>query len=79
VTPTQAAQLSVGGISSLAGTVTFAYAPGTYLPITYTVLASTGAITGTFGTVTEQGSVPTSLTRTVEYISGHPTRRSIWC
>jgi autotransporter-associated beta strand protein len=70
VTPTQAAQLSVGGTSSLAGTVTFAYAPGTYVPITYTVLASTGAITGTFGTVTEQGSVPTSLTRTVEYISG---------
>ncbi len=70
VTPTKAAQLNVGGSSSLAGTITFAYAAGTYVPTTYTVLASTGVITGTFGTVTEQGSVPTTLTRTVEYITG---------
>ncbi len=70
VTPTQASQLRVGGTSLLAGTVTFAYAPGTYVPITYTVLESTGAITGRFGTVSEQGSVPTSLTRTVQYVSG---------
>jgi len=70
VTPTQAAQLRVGGTATLAGTITFAYAPGTYVPTTYTVLAATGAVSGTFGTVAEQGSVPTSLHPRVTYVAG---------
>ena len=69
VTPTQASQLRVGGSATLAGTITFAYAPGTYVPITYTVLAANGPISGRFGTVAEQGAIPTALTRTVEYIA----------
>ncbi len=72
VTPTQASELSVGGNATLAGKITFAYAPGTYVPITYTVLSSTGTVSGTFGTVVEQGSVPTALTRTVEYTTNTP-------
>ncbi|MGA3404039.1 MAG: autotransporter domain-containing protein, partial [Acetobacteraceae bacterium] len=72
VTPTQASELTVGGSATLAGTITFAYAPGTYVPTTYTVLAATGTISGKFGTVTEQGSVPTALTRTVEYETAVP-------
>lgn len=72
VTPTQASKLQVGGTATLAGTITFAYAPGTYVPTTYTVLTSTGAISTRFGTVAEQGSVPTGLTRTVEYEANTP-------
>ena len=69
VTPTTASQLQVGGASSLAGTIAFAYAPGTYTPKIYTVLSSAGPITGTFGTVQEQGSVPTTLNRAVQYVA----------
>jgi fibronectin-binding autotransporter adhesin len=72
VTPAQASQLQVGGTATLAGTITFAYAPGSYVPTTYTVLAANGAISGRFGTVAEQGAVPTKLTRTVEYIASTP-------
>jgi fibronectin-binding autotransporter adhesin len=72
VTPTQAAKLQVGGTATLAGTITFAYAPGTYVPTTYTVVTSTGAISTRFGTVAEQGSVPTGLIRTVEYVANTP-------
>jgi len=72
VTPSQASELNVHGTASLAGTITFAYAPGTYVPTTYTVVATTGAISGTFGTVAEQGAIPTSLTRKVEYVASTP-------
>jgi len=42
VTPTTITTLTVGGTASLAGTVTFAYAPGTYTAKTYTFLQSGG-------------------------------------
>ncbi len=70
VTPPRASELLVGGSTTLAGKITFIYGPGTYVPATYTVISSVGPVNGTFGTVTEQGSVPTSLTRTVEYVPG---------
>ena len=73
VTPSVASELLVGGSASLAGKITFAYAPGTYAPKTYTVLSAVGAVNGVFDTVAEQGSVPTSLTRTVKYVVGPVT------
>jgi len=72
VNPSQASLLRAGGSATLAGTITFAYAPGTYAPATYTVLTTNGAITGRFGTVAENGAVPTALTRTVEYVPSTP-------
>jgi autotransporter-associated beta strand protein len=69
VTPAQASLLRVNGTATLAGAITFNYAPGTYVPTTYTVLSSSGAIIGKFGAVAEHGSVPTALTRTVEYVA----------
>jgi autotransporter-associated beta strand protein len=51
VTPVAATLLTVAGAASLGGTVTFAYAPGTYSPTTYTFLTSSGLGGTTFSTV----------------------------
>ena len=42
VTPAGSSLVTIGGTAALQGTVTFAYAPGTYAPATDTFLTSTG-------------------------------------
>ncbi|MCI2811107.1 autotransporter outer membrane beta-barrel domain-containing protein [Eoetvoesiella caeni] len=51
ISPTQAAQLKVGGTATLAGTLSLLYAPGTYTSTSYTLL-SAAAVNGSFSTVT---------------------------
>lgn len=67
VTPTASSVIAASGNVSLSGGVTFAYAPGTYSPHTYSFITTPGGITGTFSTIGEEGSVPTALTRSVVY------------
>lgn len=57
VTPTGAGVLNVTGSASVAGTVTFAYAPGTYSAGAFTFLKSTG-LSGTFSTVSASTTQP---------------------
>src|SRR5208337_2821815 len=69
VTPSASSRLAVGGSATLAGNVNFAFAPGTYVPRTYTFLQAAGGISGTFAynSNADQGSVPSTLTRSVSY------------
>jgi len=66
VTPTQASQLQVNGNASLAGTLSLIYAPGTYTSTNYT-LVQAKALSGTFATVNNTGSLSTSLSPQVTY------------
>ncbi|HEY5106633.1 MAG TPA: hypothetical protein VII73_07660, partial [Caulobacteraceae bacterium] len=63
-------QFYVGGNASLAGTVTFAYAPGTYTATTGSGLrflqTNANGLTGTFSTVSETGT-PSGLSEKVNY------------
>jgi hypothetical protein len=71
VTPAASSVLDVIGTASLAGTVTFAYAPGTYSAKTYTFLESTG-LSGEFVTVAAGSGnlgVPSGFTQSVTYTS----------
>ena len=67
VTPTTASLLKVGGAAALAGSVTFAYAPGTYHPADLEFLGAAGGVTGTFSTVTASTAPPTGLNIGVAY------------
>jgi autotransporter-associated beta strand protein len=69
VTPSAASLLKVGGAASLAGDVTFAYAPGTYSARSYVFLQASGLGGTTFGNVLASGSgpVPTGFTQSVTY------------
>jgi len=69
VTPSAGSALSVSGTATLAGTVTVAYAPGTYTAHTYPFLTATGGVSSgtTFATVTQTGALPTALTPGVTY------------
>jgi len=71
VTPSSIDLLTIGGAASLAGTVTFAYAPGTYTAQTYTFLKSSGLGGTSFATVAASVSnpVPTGFSQSVTYTS----------
>ena len=68
VTPTIVSLLKVSGTATLAGNVTFAYAPGTYSAGTFPIVTAAGGLSGTFGTKTSTGSVP-SIAQAVTYTS----------
>jgi outer membrane autotransporter protein len=70
VSPTTASQLQVTGASSLAGTVAFSYAAGTYSTGIYPILTSASGVSGQFGSITETGAVPQTLLRSVLYKPG---------
>ena len=59
VTPSTIDTLTIEGTANLAGTVTFAYAPGTYAARTYTFLTSAGLGGTQFTTVAASTSQPT--------------------
>ena len=67
VSPAAASQLQVAGASSLAGTVAFSYAAGTYSTGIYPILTGAGGVSGQFGRITESGAVPQTLLRSVLY------------
>ena len=69
VTPAAASLLKVDGAATLAGTVTFAYAPGTYAAKAYTFVQSAGLAGSTFGTVADSVAdpLPSGFTQTVSY------------
>jgi autotransporter-associated beta strand protein len=67
VTPSAATLLKVGGAATLGGTVTFAYAPGTYHAAVLKFLDAAGGVTGTFSTVAASTAVPTGVGIGVAY------------
>jgi autotransporter-associated beta strand protein len=73
VTPAAASLLKVSGTASLAGTVTFAYAPGSYSPTAYTFLQSSSLGGTTFSTVAASlaDPLPSGFTQTVTYTAGN--------
>jgi len=66
VNPTMASTTNVSGTASLAGTVAAFFAPGSYLPRSYTILTATGGRTGTFDALATFG-VPRDFGRSVTY------------
>ena len=66
VTPTAISSLSIAGTASLAGTVTFAYAPGTYAARSYAFLTAAGGLGGTSFT-TVAGTAPSGFAQSVTY------------
>ena len=67
VTPNTASLLKVGGAATLAGSVTFAYAAGTYHPADLKFLNAGGGVTGTFSTVAASTAPPTGLNIGIAY------------
>lgn len=61
VTPKVTSQLIVDGLVKLAGNLTYAFAPGTYVAGKQTFLTATQGITGGFSTVNYFGDVPAAL------------------
>ena len=68
VTPSTISRIYIGSTANLGGTVTFAYAPGTYTANTYTFLSASSVI-GTFATVAASVPlpVPTGFSQNVTY------------
>ena len=66
VNPTTASSTNVSGTASLAGIVAAFFAPGSYLPRSYTILTATGGRTGTFDALATFG-VPPAFRRSVTY------------
>jgi hypothetical protein len=71
VTPSESSVLAVSGpVVVLNGTVTFAYAPGTYTAHTYNFVTANSSIITTFNegfsSIVETGSVPTNLPSSVD-------------
>src|SRR5262249_57403289 len=62
VNPTMASTTNVSGTASLAGTVAAFFAPGSYLPRSYTILTATGGRTRTVHAPATLG-VPPDLPR----------------
>lgn len=56
VSPTAASQLTVNGSATLNGVLAIAYDPGTYTTKSYTLLAATKGVSGTFGSITSTGT-----------------------
>jgi autotransporter-associated beta strand protein len=67
VTPASSSVLHVNGNVSLAGQVTFAFAPGSYAAHTYPFVTTPGTISGTFSSVAETGDTPTQLPLSLAY------------
>ncbi|MDU3133791.1 MAG: autotransporter domain-containing protein, partial [Bradyrhizobium sp.] len=66
VSPTNASTTNVSGIATLGGaTVNVAFAPGSYIAKSYTILSATGGISGTFAPTVSANS--TTLTRSLSY------------
>ena len=66
VSPSAADEILVSGNASIAGTLTENFAGGSYGHQTYTILHSTGALSGTFANVSVTG-LPAGLTATLSY------------
>jgi uncharacterized protein with beta-barrel porin domain len=66
VTPTAASSTNVTGTASLAGAVQANFASGSYISKTYTILTSTGGVTGTFSGVTNV-DLPANFTDSLSY------------
>jgi hypothetical protein len=69
VTPTQSTQFNISGTATLAGTVSYVLAPGSYTPHTYPYLTA-ATVNGGFTTM-NYGQIPTGLAAT-QYL-GDPT------
>lgn len=67
VTPTASSLLAVKGAASLAGGVSFIYAPGSYAARSYTFLHATGGVARSFLSASESGSIPDLPSRSVIY------------
>ena len=58
VTPTMSTQFVVSGTAKVAGTLSYIFTPGTYMPHSYSFLTAKGGVSGTFATVDYTGDVP---------------------
>lgn len=67
VTPASSSVLNVDGNVSLAGKVTFAFAPGSYAAHTYPFVTTTGTISGTFSSYAVSGDTPVQLPLSIAY------------
>jgi autotransporter-associated beta strand protein/T5SS/PEP-CTERM-associated repeat protein len=67
VSPSLASQLAVGGSASVAGTVAFDYAAGTYHTGSFPILTGADGVSGRFATIAESGAIPENLLRSVVY------------
>ncbi|MGJ5175655.1 autotransporter outer membrane beta-barrel domain-containing protein [Bradyrhizobium oligotrophicum] len=66
VSPTAASTTNVSGTATLGGaTVNVAFAPGSYVAKSYTILTATGGVSGTFAPTVSANS--TTLTRSLSY------------
>jgi autotransporter-associated beta strand protein len=66
VNPTTASSTNVSGTASLAGTVQAAFAAGSSVSRTYTILSAAGGRSGTFGSLTTTG-LPAGFTASLSY------------
>ena len=67
VNPSAASFANVTGSASLAGTVQLAFANGSYVSKTYTVLTASGGVSGTFAPTTVNTNLPTSFKTALGY------------
>jgi len=66
ISPTSADRTNVGGTATLAGTVQAAFAPGSYMTRTYTILSAAGGRIGTFNALTTT-NLPANFTASLSY------------
>src|SRR5262249_40436648 len=66
ISPTSADRTNVGGSATLAGTVQAAFAPGSYVTRTYTILSAAGGRSGTFNALTTT-NLPANFTASLSY------------
>jgi uncharacterized protein with beta-barrel porin domain len=64
--PTTASLAKVGGTASLNGTAAAVYLAGDYISKKYTILAATGGVSGTFGSLVNS-NVPANFTSSLSY------------
>jgi autotransporter-associated beta strand protein len=68
--PSQTSNLQVGGAAHLNGGLTVAFTPGAYAPFTtYKIVGATGAVSGTFSTVSGTTGLPFGLGYDVSYLA----------
>src|SRR5262245_25644199 len=66
ISPTSADRTNVGGSATLAGAVQAAFAPGSYVTRTYTILSAAGGRSGTFNALTTT-NLPANFTASLSY------------
>jgi autotransporter-associated beta strand protein len=72
INPTSASFANVNGIATLGGaTVNAVFAPGSYVEKRYTILSTTGGVSGTFAPTVATTNLPSNFRTQLNYDGGH--------